>query len=51
MDSTLKDEIKRILIENVETKLESSDLSKKSGNPFVGIIFGELTIKMQNTVG
>ena len=43
MGSTLKDEIKRILIEKVETK--------KSGNPFWNIVFGKLTIKMQNTVG
>lgn len=43
MNSALKSEIKRILIEKVETKLESSDLSKKSGNPFVDIIFGDLS--------
>lgn len=43
MDAVLKTEIKQILTDKVRTKINSSDLSKKSGNPFVDIIFGDLS--------
>ncbi|MFH0954569.1 MAG: TdeIII family type II restriction endonuclease [Candidatus Micrarchaeota archaeon] len=43
MDSALRKEIKQILITKIETKLNQSDLSKKSGNPFVDILFGDLS--------
>lgn len=43
MDAQLKAEIKRILVDKIQSKVRTADLSKKSWNPFVDIIFGDLS--------
>lgn len=43
MDTLLKAEIKRILVDKIRSKVRTADLSRKSGNPFVDIIFGDLS--------
>ncbi len=43
VDAILKAKIKRILVDKIQTKVRTADLSKKSGNPFVDIIFGDLS--------
>lgn len=41
MNSELKKDIKKQLIDKIRSKVESYDFSKKSGNPFIDIIFGK----------
>ena len=43
MKDQLKAEIKSILLECLEKKIQNYDFSKKSGNPFIDIIFGDLS--------
>src|SRR3989344_1806640 len=41
LNSELKKDIKKQLIDKIRTKVASYDFSKKSGNPFIDIIFGK----------
>src|SRR3989344_4055876 len=41
LSSELKKDIKKQLIDKIRTKVASYDFSKKSGNPFIDIIFGK----------
>lgn len=41
INSKLKEEIKSYLIDEITNKIENYDFSKKSGNPFIDIIFGK----------
>jgi hypothetical protein len=41
LNSELKKDIKKQLIEKIKSKIASYDFSKKSGNPFIDIIFGK----------
>src|SRR3989344_3542754 len=41
LSSQLKKEIKEELVDKIKSKIASYDFSKKSGNPFIDIIFGK----------
>jgi len=41
INKELKEEIKQDLIDKIKTKISNYDFSKKSGNPFIDIIFGK----------
>jgi len=41
LTSELKKQIKEDLIERIKSKIERYDFSKKSGNPFIDIVFGK----------
>jgi type II restriction enzyme len=43
MDERLQSEIQHIIVSALEKKIDEYDLSKKSGNPFVDVIFGDLS--------
>lgn len=43
ISKTLKEEIKKELIQKIKDKIESYNFSKKSGNPFIDIIFGRFS--------
>src|SRR3989338_4645761 len=43
LNSELKKDIKKQLIDKIRTKVASYDFSKKSGNPFIDIIFGKFS--------
>ena len=43
LTNELKREIKEDLIERRRNKIENYDFSKKSGNPFIDIIFGKFS--------
>ena len=41
LNPSLKQELKEEIISKLKRKMEKYDFSKKSGNPFVDIIFGK----------
>ncbi len=41
LSKELKEQIKKELVQKIKDKIESHDFSKKSGNPFVDIVFGK----------
>jgi len=43
LSEELKKEIKQDLIDKIKNKIENYDFSKKSGNPFVDIVFGKFS--------
>jgi len=43
LTNELKKEIKQDLIERIKKKIENYDFSKKSGNPFIDIVFGKFS--------
>jgi type II restriction enzyme len=43
LTNDLKKEVKQDLIERIKKKIENYDFSKKSGNPFIDVVFGKFS--------